>query len=250
MEAAGVALADAATLVGDSGLGVALSELVREVWSTNVARFAPEEHGDTSKSLGWQCYENLRVIASRRFLGDEAVPAEERWDIPGLWVGTPKNVLTMRLSGISLVFKKAPHVQGREPLWARFPEWETESYIRQDLARKNAVVLGGTAPRNSQQGELPFGPEDQVTPGRVRDFMVVWGGDLNTGETSGWLTVPVAWPELHFAGVTQLWADADGSSTADARRDEQEVNEAIAAQGDLEPIVRLKARPRDSQGEA
>jgi hypothetical protein len=239
IQAAERALDAAVGSARDSGLADALHELVGEVWSTNLARYAPEEHGDTTKSLGTQCYENLRELALRRFLGDPLLAPEEQWAIPGLLVGTPQSVLTFSLDGFHLVTKKVPHAQGRSPIWTRFPEWDAESHSRHDLARNNARVLGGNSLSHPEQTELDLGGDARLRAGQVRHFMLVWAGDDQSGATSGWLTVPVNWPGVHFAAIAPLWSDEVASLAAPGPRRDAAATELPTP----EPVLRLKPRP-------
>jgi hypothetical protein len=235
--AANQALHAAVDTVNSSGLGQALHDLVGEVWSTNLARYAPEEHGDTTKSLGTQCYENLRELALRRFLGSEWLAPEDQWTIPGLTIATPQSVLTLTIGGVDLITKKVPYAQGRTPLWDRFPDWDAESQSRHDIARENARVLGGNALLHPAQAELELDGDARLRPGRVRRFMFVWAGDDESGATSAWLTVPVSWPGMHFAAIERLWHDETGVINV------PEARPAIAAaQPTPEPVLRLKRR--------
>lgn len=240
IEAAEAALLAAVDTVEDSGLTRALHELIGEVWGINLARYAPDEHGDTTKSLGTQCYENLRELALRRFLGNEWLAPEDQWAIPGLTITTPQSVLTFSIAGLHLITKKVPYAQGRTPLWSRFPDWDAESQSRHDIARANARILGGNGLLHPAQAEFDLDGEAELRPGTVRNFMLVWAGDDQSGATSAWLTVPVDWPGTHFAAIRRLWHD-EVVSGMPVRR------EVSTGQPDPEPVLRL--RPRADQEE-
>ena len=49
----------ARALWDDTGLTEGMRDLVREVWTTNLERHEPEELGDSARTLGFLCYENL-----------------------------------------------------------------------------------------------------------------------------------------------------------------------------------------------
>lgn len=246
IQAAEQALDTATESIRTSGLADALHDLVGEVWSTNLARYAPEEHGDTTKSLGTQCYENLRELSLRRFLGDQLLDPEEQWLIPGLLVSTPQSVLTLTLDGFHIVTKKVPHAQGRNPIWTRFPEWDAESHSRHDIARENARVLGGNPLSHPEQAELDLDGDARLRPSQVRNFMLVWAGDEQSGATSAWLTVPVSWPGMHFAGIAQLWSDEISSLAVPAPRSKS----GPTTQSVPEPVLRLKPRAGSEESNA
>ncbi len=237
IQTAELALQAAVEAVHVSGLGEVLHQIVGEVWSINLARYAPEEHGDTAKSLGTQCYENLRELALRRFLGSERLSTEDQWVIPGLSITTPQSVLTFSIGGMRIVTKKVPYAQGRSPLWSRFPDWDADSQSRHDIAEENARALGGNVLLDRSQYELDLDGDAELRPGQVRNFMFVWAGDDQSGATSAWLTVPVNWPDMPFAATSLLWHDDAGETSAPVALPPSTPGQPIPA-----PTLRLKPR--------
>lgn len=98
-----------------SGLVDAWRRLVQDVYASNLDRYEPDELGDTVMSFGIQCYENLKTRAVRRFRHDDLEIPETHWDIDGLRVWTPRNVLTFNLGGARVVTMKVPFIEGRSP---------------------------------------------------------------------------------------------------------------------------------------
>ena len=39
---------------------------------------------------------------------------------------------------------KVPYAHGRRPVWEQFPSWETSSHIRDEIAKDNSRILGGS----------------------------------------------------------------------------------------------------------
>ena len=62
-EAAQRALHTVVNECAESGLTDALRGLVQEVYTTNLDRYEPDELGDTPRSFGFQCYENLKELS-------------------------------------------------------------------------------------------------------------------------------------------------------------------------------------------
>jgi hypothetical protein len=249
IQAAEGAVASAADAMNASGLTVLVRELLREVWATNLARYEPEERGDAAKSLGIQCSENIRELVVRRVFGDDLVTLADRWRVADLVLSTPRGVLTLSLSGFQVVTMKVPHAQGRAPIWERFPDWDTESQARHDVARENARVLGGSNLQHPAQDELEFPDDVNSGPGLVRRFMLVWGGEPDGGLTAGWLTVPVSWSALHFAAIKPLWHDEADDAPGYADRAPAPSGPSFDQRPVTEPYLALKPRPRTAGGD-
>ncbi|MAS54214.1 MAG: hypothetical protein CMJ44_06260 [Pimelobacter sp.] len=247
IEAAETAAYAAAELMTEVGLTRVLGDLVSEVWGANLERYEPEERGDTTKSLGFQCSENIRELAVRRIQGGDLAAPEDHWNVPGLQFTTPRGVLTLHLPGLEIVLMKVPYAHGRSPIWEHFPNWETSSQIRDDIAKDNARVLGGSKLQSDTQSELEF-PED--TPiGIVRRMMVVWAGEPDASLTSAWLTVPVSWSTMTFAAKTPLWRDEAGDSPSMPVRTPKYDGPSFDQQPTVEPQITMKPRPV-AEGEA
>lgn len=187
-----------------SGLTEAWRTLVQDVYARNLDRHEPDELGDTAMSLGIQCSENLKTRAIRRFRHDEVEPVNLHWDIEGLRVSTPHNVLTFNLGSTRVVTMKVPFSQGRAPDWNRSGDWELDSQIRLTIATENTRVLEYRTPAESAS---PFFPH-LGSPGDVRDYMLLWAGEADAALTAGWLGIPVL-GETPFIARKRLWWDDD-----------------------------------------
>ena len=102
-EAAQRALHTVVNECAESGLTDALRGLVQEVYTTNLDRYEPDELGDTPRSFGFQCYENLKERAPRRAHHDVREHSDAHWRISGLHVATPGGVLTFEFAGARFV---------------------------------------------------------------------------------------------------------------------------------------------------
>ncbi|MCR1785395.1 hypothetical protein KVF89_22840 [Nocardioides carbamazepini] len=164
VEAAERAVYAAAELMTEVGLTRVLADLVREVWGANLERYEPHDRGDTTKSLGFQCSENIRELAARRIQGGDLAAPEDHWNISGLQLATPRGVLTLHLPGLEIVLMKVPYAHGRSPIWEQFPSWETSSHIRDDIAKDNARVLGGSSAGPSSRARPRANSNSPRTP--------------------------------------------------------------------------------------
>ena len=247
IEAAETAAYAAAKLMNEVGLTRVLGDLVREVWGANLERYEPEDRGDTTKSLGFQCSENIRELAARRIQGGDLADTEDRWNVSGLQFTTPHGVLTLHLPGLEIVLMKVPYAHGRSPIWEQFPSWEASSQIRDEIAKDNARVLGGSKFQSETQSELEF--PDDTSIGVVRKMMVVWAGEPDASLTSAWLTVPVSWSTMTFAAKTPLWRDVVGDSSGKPIRTRKYDGPSFDQQPAVEPKIAMKPRPV-AKGEA
>lgn len=198
-------------LCTDTGLVNCWTDLTREVYSRNLARFEPDELGDTAMSFGVQCAENLKTRAIRRFRHDDLEPPEHHWVVPDLTVTTLRNSLLFQLGGNRIFVMKVPFGQGRDPQWDVEKHWEQNSEIRHSLAEGNSRALGGFVTfSGGDDGLFPH----PARPGRVRDFLLVWAGAPDTPLTAGWLTVPTM-GDKPFVCVRPLWWDAEPAAQSE-----------------------------------
>ncbi len=226
----------ARALWDDTGLTEGMRDLVREVWTTNLERHEPEELGDSARTLGFLCYENLSARIERRIVGH---PLEAtRWGIDGLRVARPQGSLRVELASHNYYVMKAPMGAGLQPDWGSLVSWDVETQTRADIAVRNSRSLGGFIASAWGQDEL-F--DHSLPQGAVDSFLFVWAGEIVSGLTAGWLTVPVL-GDTPFAAVESLWRDDEGDVYKGARRpspagpnfDERE-----------SPTPALRLKPRD-----
>lgn len=224
----------------DSGLVTAWRGLVQDVYSANLARYEPDELGDTAMALGIQCSENFKTRAVRRFRRDDLEPDEVHWNVDGLRVRTPRNVLTFDFGKVRVVTMKVPFAVGRSPRWDRIRDWEQDSQIRLSIAAENSRVLRYRT--HAESGGLFPHTGD---PGVVRNYMLLWAGEAEAALTAGWLGVP-ALGDMPFITRKLLWWDDEPHAriTAKATPDRGPNFDQRPA---VTPEVTLKRRPQEGQ---
>ena len=218
--------------------------LVRDVWSQNLDRYEPDELGDTPKALGLQCSENLRELAVRRKAGDNREAPEDHWTVPELSISTPRSVLTMTIDGRRVVPMKVPMSHGRTPHFDRFRDWEHESDVRNEMAKRNSRALGGFTTANLGQPMLIPETFDSLA---IDDFMLLWAGDPDNPLTAGYLTIPAKGP-VPFAATTTLWWDEADEAPRSKMRHTPD-GPSFDQKGVLAPAITLKPRPA-AEGQA
>jgi len=157
------------------------------------------------------------------------------------------NSLQLGFREARLAVMKAPPSAGRVPHWdgSVFNWAQGYSGVRAEAAARNRR---GYWPGASDQDnadlvldgvEHPEGSVDQL-----RDFLLVWSGDLDTGLTAGWLGVPTLGPNYWYA-VTNLWWHDAAPATRSGEGVTEETDNADSYETQVvpEPMVRLKAPP-------
>lgn len=233
------ALASAKADLESTGVAALLHELAQDVWASCLSRHEPEELGDTPMSLGIQAVENFKTRALRRFLHDATEPEERHWDVPGLIVSTPRNVLTLTLPGLRLLVMKTPMTDGLHPRLELLSDWGDQSEARRHAAWTNSQALSGWSPPEPGQLELL----QHVAPVRpIANFLVMWSCDPDRPLTAGRLGIPIQ--GVHpFAAVTELWWD--DSETEAASYDRQARTDSVAF--DEQPVAAPKLSLRHAQ---
>ncbi|QGH69569.1 hypothetical protein [Pseudactinotalea sp. HY158] len=225
----------------DSGLVDAWQALVQDVYASNLDRFEPNELGDTVMSFGIQCYENLKSRALRRFRHDDLEIADAHWDIDGLRVGTPGNVLTFNFAGARFVTMKVPFSEGRSPNWDRSGDWDQGSQVRSEIATENSNVLQYKTPA---PGASPLFPH-LGSPGDVRSFMLLWAGESSAALTAGWLGIPIL-GETPFIAHKRLWYDLE-PDTLVTQKSTPDRGPSFDERPAARPAVALKEQRREGQ---
>ncbi|WP_344046756.1 hypothetical protein [Nocardioides panacihumi] len=187
----------------EAGVVDLLQDLAQDVWAMCVNRYEPDELGDTHMSLGIQAVENFKSRAQRRYLGDDREAPEKHWDVQGLTLETPRNVLTLLMPGLRLMAMKTPMAEGRSPRLDLLADWGDQSHARNQIALENTQAMGGwLAPARGQDELFKVGSAPLAVP----NYLLLWSGDPDGPLTAGRLAVPVM-GEQPFAAVTDLWWD-------------------------------------------
>lgn len=197
-----------------------LEEYVAAVYRRNVDNY-DTQLGDTLRSLGGTCAENLRELIVRACSG-----AESLWLARGVRASAPETSLQVEACGIRLLLMKGPPTPQRTPDWisSAFCWTQQDSAVRLRAATRNheayrpehsdethaqlaLPISGATLSRNVEA------TADGAEPSGLTDVLLVWSGDLDTAATSGWLGFPTLGASNWFA-VAPLWHhDLGGGST-------------------------------------
>ena len=182
-----------------------LEEQVRAVWRRNVDGHDPLL-GDTSLSLGIDCSENLRELLVRECTGGDSP-----WQARGLSASVRDRSLRLDVSGVRIFLMKAPpRPSARTPQWdgAAF-HWEQQSEVRLDVAERNCAAYDPVASDQTDR-QLAMALDGEAPDAtRMRDFMVVWSGQIEPVLTAGWIGLPSLERPGWFA-VEPLWWDEPG----------------------------------------
>lgn len=229
----------------DIGLVDAWAQLIRDVYGRNLARYEPDELGDTAMSLGIQCSENLKTRALRRGYKDDRELPEDHWNLPGLIVSTRRNSLMFEVEGNRIFVMKVPYAEARVPRWDLAKQWDQGSDIRHRLAEGNSRVLGGY--KTLAGGDDALFPHPG-RPGRIRNYLLVWAGEVEVALTSAWLTVP-ALGDRPFLAKSELWSDEQPTgSSLPGRRPERGPD--FDQRPPATPEIVVKPRPGAEGGRA
>jgi len=175
------------------------------VWRANRDRHEPEELYDDSYTISQLSTRNL----SNRVL--RQIGASKTWMKAGVQARWANNAAIVQACGVEVRIVKVPFQMGRTPRFTSF-SWE-ESEGRAAAADRNKAAYCPPVRR----GEMTLFDMDQ--PGaeaavqRCRDVFLIWGAELGSGLTAGWLGLPVSTADA-FLAVTDLWWDEPTSGTA------------------------------------
>lgn len=216
----------------EAGATSFLQQFVSRMWTANSARFETSL-GDTSRSLGVQCSENLasKIWQARNdsTLRDAGLVVQRRHGAPFL-----------TFDEVSIRFVKAPASSGLQPDWGSDFDWE--SNVRQEAASRNDRAY--QAPRHESGHEPLFPASGLGDAGSLDDFFLVWNGLLHEAPTTaGWLAVPSLRPE-HVIAAEEVWRDEPNhGDTVTPRADPVEPNSG----SEPELNMRLKKHVKDTR---
>lgn len=223
-------LADAVARLRATGAVDLLSELIRNVWSTNVARF-DDAAGDTPRVIAIQSAENIAVRIKRRVRDDPP------WRATGLEVTTPNNSLLIELDELRFHIVKAPLDARLRPDWGHDFAWEAMSRVREESAAANdRVYLAPKIEPNMEPFAMGEGLEGVGNPDDVNEFFLVWAGLLNEQPlTRGWMIVP-SMASNPVIAVDELWTDQRQDDAAPV------VGSETASEPTVEPEVAIRLK--------
>lgn len=112
----------------------------------------------------------------------------------------------LHVSGLDIRFVKASHRAGRRPSFVTDFDWHNRE-ARQAAAARNHATYGLPARRPDMETLFEVDqPGAEQAAQRCRDVFLVWGAELTSGLTAGWLGLPTTSADRWLA-VTPLWWD-------------------------------------------
>ena len=198
------------TSFAEAGLIDFVQAAVTEVWRINRERHEPVEAYDDAFTLSVLSSRNL----ANRLLAE--VPDSAVLRASGVVASKELGSTVLHTPRADVRLVKAPFRSGRRPNFEADFDW-SGSEGRQAAALRNHAAYNPPS-RNPQAEplfEFPFpNVADEVT--QCREVFLVWGAELRTGLTAGWLGLPTASAQRWIA-VTPVWWDeppAQDSSTS------------------------------------
>ncbi|SDZ10353.1 hypothetical protein SAMN05216215_104678 [Saccharopolyspora shandongensis] len=150
-------------------------------------------------------------------------------------------------SGVDIRLVKAPHSAGRRPSFVGDFDWD-DTEARRAAANRNSAAY---APAPRQPGmdalfEVEYPGAEQAVLA-CRDVFIVWGAELDSGLTAGWLGLP-AMNANHWLAVTQLWWDEPTPGQATIIGIEPRPNDDSTFGHRPVPAPSIKLKPRHAEG--
>lgn len=191
----------------DKGFVKLAQEAAADTWRANRERYEPEVLFDDATTLGLQSSRNfsnrmLSYLASEKRLSHSDVSAVRE-----------QGAVVVKAAGFDLRFVKAPMSSGRQPDFDTDFDWSV-SATRRSAAVRNARSYTAP-PRESNMDPLFLlvHPEAVKQVRQCSDVFLIWGGDMESGLTGGWLGLPTV-SATSWLAVRQVWWDEDGRAIA------------------------------------
>jgi len=215
---------------------------VSYVWRANLERQEPAALGDTTQTLAWVSAVNIAQLLARRF------PQREDEDRPRATAGLVGGALEIRTGNVIMRLRKAPGTSLDPDLTAL--TWEESGGI----GRHQAADANSRAYRPSHSDQdgrlipLDGGLWSLNDPDGLRNLMLVWAGDPETGLTAGWIGFPSAEPPSWFA-VQPVWRDEPTQSDAAPLTSNWPTpgDDSFADRTAPTPVLRPRPRPGQEQ---
>jgi hypothetical protein len=168
------------------------------VWRANRDRHEPNELFDDSYTISQLSTRNLANRVHQQVSGSKT------WKKAGVLTRWANNAVIVSAAGVEVRFVKVPFSMERKPRFTQF-SWE-DSEGRAAAAARNSAVYHPPV----RDGNLTLFDVDELAAEaavqRCRDVFLLWGAELHTGLTAGWLGLPVAKGDS-FLAVAPLWWD-------------------------------------------
>jgi hypothetical protein len=222
------------------GLSLLIHEAVVDVWRANRARYEPDELFDDPFTLSMLSSRNL---ANRLF---SAIATDAGWQEVSVMATRDFAATVIRVGDIEVRLVKAPHTSGRNPNFVGDFDW-TDSESRLLAAARNHDAYRPPV-RHTEMSPL-FELEPSNASSAVldcHDAFLVWGADLSSGLTAGWLGLPITTPDRWLA-VVPMWWDESAPFTAKGSMKEG-VDRSTSFENRPAPVPSIKLKPRRAEG--
>lgn len=222
-----------------------LSEFVRaaasEVWRINRDRHEPEEAYDDAFTLSLISARNL----ANRLLAE--IPQCRQLRTAGVSAVKEAGSTVLRTAHADVRLVKAPHGSGRHPDFVSGFDWSpSEGRCAAALRNHAAYAPPPSDPGSDPLFELAL-PGAEAAAARCRDVFLVWGAELSTGLTAGWIGFPTIGAPP-WVSVTPLWWDVMPARAVTSHHDADPADR-LATFGDKRapvPAISLKARTQEA----
>ncbi|WP_116950414.1 hypothetical protein [Jiangella endophytica] len=218
-------------------------EAIVEVWRSNSARYEPEELFDDAFTLGVNSTRNLanRLYAYAR--------GDERWRATGVQASQEFGATVLHTGGLDLRLVKAPSTAGRKPDFVADFDWQSGE-MRHAAAARNRAAYGLPARRPSEPALFEVELPDAATAVRAcRDLFLVWGADLTTGLTAGWLGLPTTTADRWIA-LARLWWDEAATSQRTDGASQTPAGDTPGFEDQPAPVPTITLKPRRQEAGA
>ena len=168
------------------------------VWRANRDRHEPDELFDDSYTISQLSTRNL---ANRLH---QQVSGSEKWTKSGVLARWANNAVIVTAAEVEVRFVKVPFSMERKPRFTQF-SWEDSEGRAAAAARNSAIYHPPVRDGNLMLFDLDESAAEAAAQ-QCRDVFLLWGAELNSGLTAGWLGLPVAKGDS-FLAVTPLWWD-------------------------------------------
>jgi hypothetical protein len=218
-------------------------EAAVEVWRANRDRHEPEELFDNSLTLGVQSTINL---ANRVFAH---VSGSARWLSAGVRASRKHTATVLHVGGLDVRLVKAPHRAARRPNFVTDFDWHNRE-ARQAAAARNHASYGPPARRPNMETLFEVDhPGARQAAQWCRDVFLVWGAELTSGLTAGWLGLPTTSADRWLA-VTPLWWDEPSSAAVITDNNSPLPGDGPAFGDKPAPKPSITLKPRRKEGNA
>lgn len=243
--AAATYLRDLVSQLRTAGVIELFEEQVPTVWRRNVDSF-DRLLGDTNRSLGFTCHENLRELVVRACAGESSA-----WRQRGVTALAVDSSLRVDACGVRLGLMKAPPSTKRTPAWHGSDfAWGQDSEVRRAAAERNSVAYRPTASDQlNRQLVMSLEDAEAVDATRLRDVFLVWSGQLEPALTAGWLGLPSLEGPAWFAVEPLWWHEQPGQLQNKGSDDGPARGGNFADLPAPNPVIKLKNRHEATGGE-